>query len=180
MRIGLVRHFKVDHPFPNKKLLSKAEVIKWFEEYDNTENIQYKTVDLQDIDWKRCYSSTMVRSVNTAKHIYSEEIVKVPELSELDILHRLSNKIKLPFLIWGLIVRIKSFSSNKNTDQFKRGIAAFIDNLLTGEQEDALIVSHWFVMRVIRHELIRRGLVGDKFRSNEYGTLYVFESPGEL
>lgn len=179
MRIGLVRHFKVDHPFPGKKLLSKSEVIKWFEDYDGTENIQYKAVDLHGIDWKRCYSSTMIRSVNTAKHIYKDEITKIPELCELDILHRLSDKIKLPFLVWGLIVRIKSFSSNNDTDKFTQGIAAFVDKLISDNQEDTLIVSHWFVMRVIRQELIKRGFAGDKFRSNEYGTLYVFETTGE-
>jgi hypothetical protein len=172
MRIGLVRHFKVHHPFPDKKLLSKAEVIKWFEDYDNTENIQYKTVDLHGINWQRCYSSTMIRSVNTAKHI-------LPELSELGILHQLWDKIKLPFLIWGVIVRIKSFSSNPDTNKFKSGITEFIDQLLNRSEDETLIVSHWFVMRVIRQELIKRGFVGEKFRSNEYGTLYVFENTGE-
>ena len=175
MKIGLVRHFKVNHPFPDKIFLSKSEVIKWFAEYDKTENIQYKNVDLYGIDWKQCYSSTMIRSINTANHIYSGEIVKISELQELDIIHRLSDRIKLPFILWGLIVRIKSFSSNNDTDKFKNQIITFVDKILATNKDDILIVSHWFVMRVIRQELIKRGFVGDNFKSNEYGTLYVYK-----
>lgn len=175
MKIGLVRHFKVNHPFPDKLFLSKSEVIKWFAEYDKTENIQYKNVDLNGIDWKRCYSSTMIRAVNTAKHIYSGEIVKITELQELDILHTLSDRIKLPFILWGLIVRINSISANNETNIFKNEIIEFLDKILVDDKSDVLIVSHWFVMRVIRQELMKRGFVGDNFKSNEYGVLYVYE-----
>jgi len=176
MKIGLVRHFKVNHSFPNKRLLTKSEVIHWFEEYDNTINISYKKVDLDNINWKRCYTSPMVRAVHTAHHIFKGEIVVVPELKELDILHRLSGRLKLPFLMWGMVVRIKSFRSNKDTDEFKNRIVAFVDRIMTANEGEVLIVSHWFVMRVIRKELLRRGLSGSNFKHNEYGTLYVYEN----
>ncbi len=178
MKIGLVRHFKVNKPFPEKKLLSKSEVIKWFAEYDSTVNIEYKKVGLSDIKWQRCYSSPMVRAVNTANHIYNGQITEVTELKELGILHRLSDRLKLPFIIWGLIVRVKSFSSNKDTNEFKSRIGDFIDNVIANDERDVLIVSHWFVMRVIQKELIKRGLSGDSFKSNDYGTLYVYERGG--
>ena len=175
MKIGLVRHFKVNQPFPEKKLLSKSDVIKWFAEYDNTANIEYKKVDLSDINWKHCYSSPMIRAVNTANHIYNGQISEIKELKELDILHQLSDRLKLPFIIWGIIVRIKSFSSNKDTSEFKNKIVAFIDDVIANNESDVLIVSHWFVMRVIQKELIKKGLYGDNFKSNDYGTLYVYE-----
>ena len=44
MRIGLVRHFKVNHPYPEKRILTKSDVINWFADYDSTENLHYKTV----------------------------------------------------------------------------------------------------------------------------------------
>lgn len=179
MKIGLVRHFKVNHPFPNKLWLSKSGVINWFEAYDKTEDIQYKDVDLHGIQWKRCYSSTMSRAVNTAKHIYRGEVVRIEALQELSILHRLSEKLILPFIIWGLVVRIKSFSSNKDTNAFENNIIAFVDKLIAGNERDVLIVSHWFVMRVIRRVLIKRGFAGKNFKSNEYGTLYVYEREGQ-
>lgn len=175
MKIGLVRHFKVNHPFPDKIFLSKSEVIKWFSEYDKTENLQHKNVELYDIDWQRCYSSTMIRAVNTASHIYRGEILKVNELQELDILHQLTDRIKLPFILWGLIIRLKSLASNNDTNKFRNEIISFVDKITSNEKNDTLIVSHWFVMRVIRLELIKRGFLGVNFKSNEYGTLYVFE-----
>ena len=101
MKIGLIRHFKVNHPFPDKRLLSKSEVIQWFAQYDKTENIQYKTVALGTTHWKRCYSSTLLRAVQTAHHIYNGEIITTPELRELDIRHRLSDRLKLPFIARG-------------------------------------------------------------------------------
>jgi hypothetical protein len=180
MRIGLVRHFKVNHPFPERRCLTKSDVLKWFTDYDSTLNLEYKKVDLSDIHWKHCYSSPMLRAVNTANHIFDGQITEIAELKELDILHRLSDKWKLPFLVWGLIVRVKSFSSNKDTDKFKNEIIAFVDKLIATNESDVLIVSHWFVMRVIKKELIKRGFTGRNFKSNEYGTLYVFETQTKL
>ncbi len=175
MKIGLVRHFKVNHPLPEKKLLSKQQVIDWFAGYDRTEDLGYKAVDLGDHQWKRCYSSTMTRAIHTAGHIYQGKITQIPELCELDILHRLSGRFRLPLLVWAVIVRIKSFSKNSDTDSFNAGITKFLDGLVTSGQTDTLIVSHWFVMRVLRKELLRRGFSGKRFKSGEYGTLYVFE-----
>lgn len=154
MKIGLVRHFKVNQPLPKKKLLSKPEVIEWFVGYDNNLDIEYKKVNLSGIDWKRCFSSPMIRTLHTANHIYHGQIEEIAELKELSILHRLPGSIKLPFLIWAIIVRIQSFSSNKDTDKFRDGIISFIDKIIVNEEDDILIISHWFVMRVIRQELI--------------------------
>ena len=176
MKIGLIRHFKVNHPFPNKKFLAKSDVINWFKEYDYSGNLHYKAVDLNKINWQHCYSSPMMRATKTANHVFGGPIVEVMELRELDILHQLSDRLRLPFLVWGIIVRLKSFSSNNDTDQFRNGIIAFVDKVISNSEREVLIVSHWFVMRVIRQELIKRGFVGDHFKSNEYGTLYIFES----
>ncbi|RZK43327.1 MAG: hypothetical protein EOO90_03450 [Pedobacter sp.] len=178
MKIGLVRHFKVNHPFPKKRLLTKKEVIEWFSGYDRTENIQYKDVDLSSVNWQRCYASPMIRALNTAAHIYHGHIEQVTGLKELDILHRLPGKFRLPFLLWATIVRIKSFSANSDTQRFQTQIIAFLDSIMAQDPQDTLVVSHWFVMRIMRKELIKRGFIGKKFRSNEYATLYIFEKKG--
>ena len=176
MRIGLVRHFKVNHPFPKKRLLSKSEVTDWFAEYDNSENLSYKAVALNQIDWKRCYCSTMIRAKLTAGYIYNGQITELEELRELNIFPRLSDKIKLPFILWAIIVRIKSLSGGKDVQQFENKISDATGNILSNNVGDVLIVSHWFVMRVIRKELIRKGFTGDKFKSDDYGTLYIYEN----
>lgn len=176
MKIGLVRHFKVKHPFPKKTLLSKSEVINWFNEYDNNINIEYKKVDLLQINWERCYSSPMIRALKTASHIYPGEILEVKELKELEILGRLSNRLKLPFIIWGIIVRVNFFISNNDTRKFKDGLIGFVDKLIRKDKNNTLIVSHWFVMQVIEKELIRRGFTGNNFKPNKYGRVSVFEN----
>jgi hypothetical protein len=175
MKIGLVRHFRVNHAFPESKFLSKTQVVEWFAQYDSATNLEYKKVELTPINWQRCYTSPMVRAISTARHIYNGEIIEVPELKELDILHQLPDRLRLPFFVWGLWVRIKSFSRNHDNNEFQRRIAAFLDKVLSNDESDVLIVSHWFVMRMIRKELIRRGLHGSNFRSNDYGTLYIYQ-----
>ena len=179
MKIGLVRHFKVNHPFPEKTFVTKSDVKQWFADYDSALEIEYKNVDLAGIQWKRCYSSTMIRAIKTAGHIYKGEIVEMAELKELDILHRLPDGLKLPFMVWGAMVRLLSFTSNKDTHDFKNRIISFIDNVLSNHEDDILIVSHWFVLRVIRKELMKRGLTGADFKSDDYGTLYVYERSKE-
>ena len=182
MKIGLVRHFKVNHPFPDKFLMSRQDVIKWFEDYDQSQNFLLKDVDLGDVAWTKCYASTMLRAIHTAKHIYPGNIEQVDQLKEFDILHTLPGKVRLPFLVWGTIVRIKSMSRRKETERFANDIETFVDSLLEMEHQNILIVSHWFVMRIIRNQLIRRGFQGPGFKSNDYGKLYLFEdrNPADL
>ncbi|OIN57041.1 histidine phosphatase family protein [Arsenicibacter rosenii] len=175
MKIGLVRHFHVQKPFPEKKLLSKDDVIQWFAEYDHTETLAYKHVDLAGIPWQHCYASPMRRAVSTAQHIYSGPISEITALQELNILHRLPDRIRLPFLLWALLVRIKSHSSNADMDAFRNDICAFLDTMLANNNGNILIVSHWFVMRIMREELIKRNFTGNWSRSIDNGALYVFE-----
>jgi len=117
----------------------------------------------------------MARAITTASHIYQGEIVKVAELQELNVLHRLPDQIRLPFFIWGLIARFKSQSSNRDTDKFKNRIKDFVKQLIVSNEKNILVVSHWFAMRVMREELMKNGFVGDDIKSNEYGVLYVYE-----
>lgn len=174
MRIGLVRHFKVKQAYPGKFLLTKSEVIKWFDGYESAE-VESKEVDLYGINWKHCYASPLNRAVKTAGRIYDGETIQISELKELDILHLLTNRIRLPFMIWGILVRIKSLKSNTETNEFKNKIAAFVDELVLKNDTDILIVSHWFVMQVLQKELIKKGFKGNNFRSPDYGTVYIFE-----
>lgn len=174
IKVGLIRHFKVNISYPKKTWLNRSEVIDWFREYDLA-GVESRHVELYGIDWDKCYSSSLSRAVTTARMIYKGEIVAVDALKELDILHQLPDRIKLPFMVWGLLVRMKSFSSNKDTDEFRNRIKTFVDELLLNSERNVLVVSHWFVMRILRDELIRRGLSGVGFKSTDYGTVYLYE-----
>ena len=174
MKIGLLRHFKVKQPYPRKFLLAKSEVIKWFEDYEVAE-LEFQPVDLQNINWEICYSSSLNRAAVTANHIYPGEIVLVDALKELDILHLLPDKIKLPFIFWAILVRIKYASDAEAVRHFKQKISEFADAVLQ-ENKNVLIVSHWFVMKVLETELAKRKVVGANVKSASYGKIYLFEN----
>jgi broad specificity phosphatase PhoE len=174
MKIGLVRHFKVKYTLPQKRLLSRSDLIKWFDEYE-LNDVEHNDVDLRGIEWKRCFSSPVNRAMYTAERIHAGEIVKVPELKELDILHLMWGKIKLPLILWVILVRMKSSSSNEVTHEFRKKITAFVDGILLKSNEDTLIVSHGFVMMFLQKELARRGFKGDTFRTPENGKAYIYE-----
>lgn len=175
MKIGLVRHFKVKHKRPKKFLISRQEIEDWFKGYE-TADIDYRPTDLQDVDWKKCFSSPVDRAYKTANSIYKGNIQQSDHLKELEILPLLDKKGKLPFLMWGLHIRSRSLNTNKITEAFQSRIQAFVDELLQENQEDVLVVSHGFVMMSLQKELIRRGFQGRKFASPENGKLYVFDS----
>ncbi len=174
MKIGLIRHFKVKHSFPKNLFLTKAEVIKWFDEYESAE-IQFQDVDFKSIKWQTCYSSSQNRAVKTANYIHKEKVIIVDELKELDILHLLPGKIKLPFIVWAIIIRFKSFSAKGDVGVFRERIIFFINNLIEKENTNVLIVSHWFVMKILENELKKICPKGEKIKSPEYGKIYVFE-----
>jgi hypothetical protein len=174
MKIGLVRHFKVRHPFPKKVLLSAAEVVQWFDEYDLAE-IEQKNVDLCGVEWKKCFCSPQERAAKTAFSIFKGEIIKSIELKELESLPFLRKNIRLPFLIWGMIIRSKFSSTNEATAEFKSKINTFLDELLFKNSTDVLIVSHFFVMLLLQKELIKKGFKGNTFKSPDYGKVYMFE-----
>ncbi len=178
MKIGLVRHFKVKQAYPGKVWLTKPEVIKWFDDYDLAE-VECREANFLEAGWKVCYTSPLKRAVKTAGRIYHGPTEKVDALKELDVLYLLPAGIKLPFLVWGLLVRIKFLASNKDTHEFRLGIKLFLDNLVLENEAEVLIVSHWFVMKILQEELVKRGFAGHNFRSPGYGTLYVFEKKYE-
>lgn len=174
MRIGLVRHFKVKHPFPDKFLLTAEEVVQWFEAYEQAE-LDITPADLRNVSWEICYSSPLNRAVKTAKNIFNGEINISSSLTELSAAPFLYRKIRLPFLLWGLIVRVRSTSSGDEMNAFKQRINTLLDQILAGEEENVLIVSHVFVMQHLHKELIRRGFAGQAFRRPDHGIVYVFK-----
>jgi broad specificity phosphatase PhoE len=174
MKIGLVRHHKVTLPYPSKPLLSKTDVVRWFDEYESA-TLESKTVDLCHIDWNCCYSSVSPRAVTTAREIFDGEIIALHELKELNILHLLPGRIKLPFLMWALVIRIQSMLFSKDVSAFRERIRNVVNEIIARNEGNVLIVSHWFVMKIIQAELQKNGLTGPVFKSPEHGKIYVFE-----
>lgn len=175
MKIGLVRHFKVNLAFPKKILYSKSDLSNWFDAYGIAQ-VEEKVVDLGGVEWNSCFSSPLYRAIHTAKHIYAGEIIQIEALKELDLLPLLSDKIKMPFIAWGILVRIKFSSENEITAAFRKNISAFVDELLSKKDQNILVVSHGFAMMFLKKELLKRGFKGDKFNLPQNGKLYLYHS----
>jgi broad specificity phosphatase PhoE len=178
MKIGLVRHLKVKLGYPYRTLLTPDELGRWFDDYDASD-IEDGEVDLGSVEWKRCFTSDLSRAENTAVQIYNGKIIKTKQLREIRAYPIFKKNIRLPFLVWAVLVRVAWLLNHKSqldsiTDVKKR-IEAFIDEILLQSEEDVLIVSHGALMIYMRKELLKRGFKGPKFTSPANGKLYIYE-----
>ena len=174
MKIALVRHFKVKKKFPKKFLVNYSELTKWFEEY-NLAEIEYNPSNLNDNQWNVCYSSPAKRAIETTLILHDSKPLIVSELKELNVLSLMNRKLRLPFIIWGILVRQKSLSNNEITSLFKKDISSFVDLILSKNESNVLIVSHGFVMMYLLKELKKRGFVGRNFNTPINGKIYKYE-----
>jgi len=179
VKVGLVRHFRVKHDFPAKFLVTPDEVAEWFLGYDAAD-IEYGKVDLSGGNWKRCFCSDLPRAIKTAKAIFQGEIIVLEDLREIEPYPFRGKRIKLPFLVWAVLVRLVWYLKSHPTVETKRAVRArtkrVIDRVLQSNA-DTLIVSHAALMPFLRAELKRRGFRGPWFGKAANGTLYLFERP---
>lgn len=176
MKIGLVRHFKVDQDFPSGKYVTADFMGQWFKDYDEAD-IVYGETPLLDVDWKACYASDMTRAVKTAESIYPDKIIQMKELREIPS-PPLKGKVKLPFILWAIWIRCSSFLNKQTRAEIKKAekrINLALDEIFAKGEGDILIVSHAALMVYMRKELIRRGFAGPKFKIASNGKLYIFE-----
>ncbi len=174
MKIGLLRHFKVKLKYPGKFLVSYDEVFKWYEKYGTAE-VEVKDVDLLGVNWGKCYSSPLYRAAKTTEAVYKNEVTVINDLKELDVLPLLNKKRKMPFLLWGLFLKIKSTQQNEITNEFESKISAFLNDILKDNNCDVLIISHGFVMTFIQKELKKKGFKGMNFLVPAYNKVYLHE-----
>jgi len=179
MKIGLVRHFKVKRGFPEKKFITGEEYLQWIKEYDASD-IEIGEYDLQGIQWKKCFTSNMHRASKTAAHIYDGQVVITDQLREIRAYPISKRKIKLPVIVWIIMVRIAWFFNHKSQLESRQDVDQrindLLDEILSQDQEDVLLVSHGGLMLFLRKELIRRGFIGPRLNGTPVnGKLYVYE-----
>ena len=179
MKVGLVRHFKVDYQYPsNFKLITGTEFKQCLHEYTMS-NIKNCIVSPNLIKWDKCYSSDLFRAVKTAQKLFNGQIIKTQNLRELDIFPTTNRNIKLPFLLWLILGRIAWMLSHKSQLEskqiFKERINRILEEIIFKEDNDILIVSHGFLMMFLRKELLSQGFKGPHFISADNGKIYVFE-----
>ncbi|WP_044748436.1 histidine phosphatase family protein [Bacillus alveayuensis] len=176
MKVGLIRHFKVTRGYPNK-FVTSDELMKWADEYDASD-VEENEIDLCNIEWKRCFSSDLLRAKITAEKAFNGKIVYLEELREIKLSPFFRLNIRLPLFLHLFFIRVAWLFNHKSqleskSDVIKR-INAALDKILISN-EDVLIVSHGGIMMFMRKELMRRGFKGPKFRRPDHGKLYIFQ-----
>lgn len=173
MKIGLIRHFKVKIDKPNKILISQNELFELFKAYDSSD-VEIKEIESSE-NWEKCYSSDLYRAVKTAEKCFKGEIVKTSQLRELEPMRIFKNNIKLPLLVWIMLIRIFQLTiPNELTKSFEIRIEKFLDEILAEENGNILIVSHGITMIFLQKKLINRGFKGKRFRHPKNGEIYEY------
>jgi broad specificity phosphatase PhoE len=176
MRIGLIRHFKVD--LKRNKLMTSKEYNEYMAQYDKAGVIVNELVI--DKDWDKCYCSSMDRAITTAKTVYHGEIIISDKLMEIPASAFMNTKFPLPYFLWGLLNRfawIRNLVSQPEKRQatLKR-VNEIVDTILKEESGNILIVSHAGALHEIRKILIQKGFRGERFLGARNGKLYVYEN----
>ncbi len=178
MIIGLVRHFKVIQN-RSKFLYSAKEFDKIMYEYNNSPVIPAE-VDLGNIKWETCISSTLSRASDSAGIIYQGDISETDLLVEVPTSSFINTKWKLPFWIWGFGGRVawhRSFNSQpENINQTFARVDKVYRMISESGYDNILIITHGFFMKVFFRTMIKNGFKGrmDLFPRN--GKLYLLEN----
>ena len=180
MRIGIVRHFKVNY---HKNFFMTSKQFKEWEENYNKSDVIVKDVELMEIKWDKCYSSTLIRAEITAKSVYKGEIVKSDLIRETIIDPIFKSNLKLPYWFWAVSGRLAWFFNHKSQEENKNitrdKARKFVDELENDAKregfENILIVTHGFFMFSLQKELKKRGFIGKLITSPKNGNLYLYK-----
>ena len=183
MKIGLVRHFKVDARDLTGEVTA-SEFSKWMKEYDHIEVIP-KEVDLRGIDWNKCYSSDLYRAQVTAKTIFDGEIKESSLIREIRMNFteefEKSTSRKVSFYEWSVYSMLDwAKSGNKveeNITACRERVNKFLDNLFNevSKEDRILLVCHGMIMTVLEEQLKLRGFAGETVVAAKNGEVFLYE-----
>lgn len=174
MRIGLIRHFKVNLYRP--RFMTSKEYDKYYYDYDRSDVIPNEVVI--DEEWDKCYCSSLSRAITTAKTVYHGEIVITDKLLEIPSAAGIKTNLRLPYFFWAILNR-NDWARNYvchpegRTSTLKR-INEILDVILNENKENILIVSHAGALYEIEKILFRKGFHGERFITPKNGRLYTF------
>lgn len=180
MRIGIIRHFKVNY---KKKLFMTSKEFKGWEESYNNSKVTRNDVKLHNINWDKCYSSTLSRAITTAEDVYSGKIVKSDFIREVPITPLFKTNLKLPYCFWAITSRLAWYfnfgpeeEKRKITETKAKKFIDFLENEAKKEgSENILIVTHGFFMYTLQKELKTRGFKGKTVYMPKNGILYLYK-----
>lgn len=176
MRIGLIRHFKVD--LKRKKFMTSEEYNQYSTQYDIAGVIENEIVI--DKEWDKCYCSSLPRAIHTAKTVYHGPIITTDKLREISAAAWVKTNIPLPYQLWSLLNRVAWIRNSISQPEGRRAslkrINEIIDEILKEENKNILIVSHAGTMYEIRKILIKNGFEGEWFLKPKNGKLYILKN----
>ena len=180
MRIGIIRHFKVNY---RKRFFMTSNQFKEWEENYNKSDVIKKDIELMGIKWDKCYASTLIRAIITAKHVYKEDIVKTDLIRETIIDPIFKSSFKLPYWFWAVGGRLAWYFNHKSQEENKtmtrEKARKFVDQLQENakreDSENILVVTHGFFMYSLQKELKKRGFIGKMVTSPKNGVLYLYK-----
>lgn len=178
MRIGLVRHFKVKTDYPDN--LTSEEYVEWLKNYDEL-GVNPIPVDVRDINWEKCYSSTLSRAYKTAKTIYDGHIIKSENIVEVDLKFKEDIKGLKSVVDWGELStenwKKSTGLSGEDIEESRKRVSEFLDKLANecNKDDNILIVCHELIMMVLESELRKLGFEGEETLGAKNGELFILE-----
>lgn len=178
----MARHFKI-HYRKWQWLTSTgyADFLRW---YDGTEGVE-RPPDYAPSTWHRCYSSDMLRASETAGKLADVPATFMPLLREIPQAPVYDTSLKLPLIVWHVLSRIAWWFDHSSqlegrtaSRQRARRIIEFLRR--QPEQDNILIVTHGFLMYVLRQEMRRAGFAGQIATHPRCGHVYLLERPTGL
>ena len=163
--------------------MTSKEFKEWEENYNKSDVIR-NNVELRGIKWDKCYSSTLIRAIVTAQHVYKGNIVKNDLIRETIIDPIFKSNFKLPYWFWAVSGRLawyfnhKSQEENKilTKDKARKFVETLLDEAKIEGTENILIVTHGFFMYSLQKELKKRGFIGKLITSPKNGALYLYKN----
>jgi len=176
MKILLIRHLKVIAKTPF--FLTAQQFDEGRALYDKADIMSTK-FKISPQDFPRCFVSPKKRAVETAKLIYAGEYLIREELVEVLNAGVFVKMSSLPAVMRSIIGRIAwyfNFSQMPET-RLQSTVRAkkFISELLSGTDQNTIVISHGFFMHILQRELRKNGFRGRISFIPKNGHPYVFE-----
>lgn len=177
MKIGIVRHFKVD--YRPKKLMNSNDFKEYVINYDSAAVI-YNKPNINSAEWDKCYSSDLTRAIKTAESIYDKKLQMTELLREVEMYPMWESELKMPSVIWSILSRLAWKTNHKSQletiNDTKKRVKVFLQQLDMNKSESILIVSHGFFLLTLVKELKMLGFKGNIPKKIKNGHLYTLTS----
>jgi hypothetical protein len=182
MKIGVARHYKI--PYRKWRWINStgyADFLRWYDGSEGRPQPRHPSAAM----WQQCFSSDLLRAVETAARLTAVPATFMPMLREIPQAPPFDTRLKLPLVVWHVLSRIAWWCNHPSQPEGRREAvrrAARIVDFLRRQPADqpVLIVTHGFLMYVLRRELKRSGFAGWIPTHPKCGEVYMYQGPTAL